>query len=204
MPIKRTVPCVCKACGRDFLAFRNSAGFYCSQSCSGAARIIPVSERFWSKVDKNGPTPDPSIYPDIGSCWCRLGVAAPMRRPWAFLFNGLSKDAHIVAYILTTGHEPPPETPEITHLCDGGNIGCVRPSHLMPDTHAGNMAQMAARQRSNIGERNPSARVSVADVKVIRQRRANGETQANIARFYEVDPATISLIVSGKTWPSVT
>jgi hypothetical protein len=32
-----------------------------------------TADRFWSKVDKDGPVPDPAVYGDIGRCWSWTG-----------------------------------------------------------------------------------------------------------------------------------
>ena len=32
----------------------------------------PVEERFWPKVDKNGPVPEP--HPELGPCWVWTGA----------------------------------------------------------------------------------------------------------------------------------
>ena len=110
---------------------------------------LPLVERFWKKVDKDGPTP--AHCPELGPCWC--WTAGRSRFGYGrFQMDGRARYAHVVAYLLTYG-EPPAETPFITHLCDGGNIGCVRPSHLKPDTAAGNMRQMVERGRSASGDR---------------------------------------------------
>jgi hypothetical protein len=106
---------------------------------------------FWAKVDLNGPIP--AHQPDLGPCWIWKGAHHPDGRGSFGWGNRRTRYAHVVAYILTTGHEPPPETPKITHLCDGGFIGCVRPSHLKADTQAGNLAGMVARGRSARGAR---------------------------------------------------
>lgn len=113
---------------------------------------IPVADRLWPKVDRNGPIPAHS--PELGPCWCWTGGTSHFGYG-RLQVDGRARYAHVIAYILTYG-EPPAETPFITHLCDGGNIGCVRPSHLKPDTTAGNARQMVERGRSASGDRHHS------------------------------------------------
>jgi hypothetical protein len=50
------------------------------------------------------------------------------------------------------------------------------------------------------GERNSMAKLTAADVAEIRRRVAGGEVQRSVAREYQVSPAAICLLVSGKTW----
>lgn len=161
-------------------------------------RRKPVADRFWPKVNKDGPVPD--HCPEVGQCWTWTGARLPDGRG-TFSYEGRTRYAHVVAYILTTGHEPPPETPFITHACDGIYIGCVRPAHLMPDTHRGNMAQMTERSRSTRGTRHGAAKLSDAVVGEIRERyAAGGISQRALGLEYGVTNSLISMIIQGKRW----
>ncbi len=53
----------------------------------------------------------------------------------------------------------PPPTPkhEAAHSCGNGHLACVTKLHLDWKTHAGNMADMAAHGRSNLGRRFPKS-----------------------------------------------
>jgi excisionase family DNA binding protein len=103
---------------------------------------------FWTRVDKHtGPTPDPKVYGDIGRCWLWLGSRSRTGGYGTFSVMKKNRMAHVAAYILTHGHEPPPETPLVLHLCDNGNLGCVRPSHLEAGTRRDNTRGMYARGR---------------------------------------------------------
>lgn len=155
-----------------------------------------MPDRFWAKVDKDGPV----IRPELGPCW--IWIAARNKHGYGlFDFEGQWRQAHVVAYILTTGHEPPPEAPKITHLCDGGEIGCVRPSHLLADTQAGNLAGMVARGRSARGERSGKAKLTDVQARELVSRwRAGGVTQVTLADEYDLSKAQVCRIVGGKRW----
>ena len=56
---------------------------------------------------------------------------------------------------------------------------------------------------SRVGERNPSAKLSNADVLEILQRLYTGELHRDIASDYGVSPAYISLINTGRRWGTV-
>ena len=107
----------------------------------------PVPERFWEKVDRNGPIP--SHLPDLGPCWLWLGAKMPDGRG-QFHYEGRTEYAATVAYILTFGPLPE-DRPWTLHRCDGGRLCCVRPDHLFAGTHAENMSDMVAKGRHHDG-----------------------------------------------------
>lgn len=123
---------------------------------------VPVKERFWTKVDKNGPLHPTN--PSLGKCWvwkgarikragCEYGLLRPSGR------SGRLR-AHRVSWIMKNG--PIPKGKDILHSCD--NPPCVNPSHLRPGTAADNRADMVRRGRSLFGERNHMARLTENDV----------------------------------------
>lgn len=90
-------------------------------------------ERFWPKVDKNGPVP--AERPDLGPCW--VWIAGKTGSGYgAFGIGHAEIDlAHRWCYRLLVG--PIPDGLELDHLCR--NRACVRPDHLEPVTHGSNM-----------------------------------------------------------------
>jgi hypothetical protein len=111
------------------------------------------------------------------------------RRNWA---------THRLAHYLATGEEPK----VVRHTCD--NPRCIAPSHLLGGVQADNMADMAERSRSTLGERHPQAKISEADVREIRRLAATREhTMAEIGRRFGIAGTTASRIVTGELWPSV-
>lgn len=83
-------------------------------------------ERYWAKVDKNGPVSD--YRPDLGPCWIWLGgdTGNGYGR-----FGTPSRLSHRIAYELLVG--PIPDELELDHLCRV--TLCGNPSHLEPVTH---------------------------------------------------------------------
>ena len=108
----------------------------------------PVAERFWEKVDRNGPVPD--HCPGLGPCWLWMSACLPDGRG-QFHYEGRTEYAATVAYILTYGPLPP-DRPWVLHKCDGGSLCCVRPDHLFAGTHAENMADMTSKGRHPSGD----------------------------------------------------
>jgi hypothetical protein len=100
-------------------------------------RASPPLERFWPKVDKNGPVP--SHAPELGPCWLWLGYRRDGRYPW-MSYAGRPTAAYRVAYMLLVG--PIPDGLHLDHLCRV--VFCVNPAHLEPVTQQENNRRQAA------------------------------------------------------------
>lgn len=103
-------------------------------------RIVPtqpLTDRFWSKVDKNGPAPE--RRPDLGPCWLWTSTVVAGYGKFKMKVEGRHTpvSAHRVAWWLSTGEMPPGGfkpghrgghdlTPD--HLC--GVPSCVNPAHV--------------------------------------------------------------------------
>lgn len=88
---------------------------------------MTLENRFWSKVDKNGPTP--ACCPDLGPC--HLWTAGVFSEGYGgFHLDGHWRKAHRVAYEMNVG--PIPTDLELDHLCRVRR--CVNASHLEPVT----------------------------------------------------------------------
>lgn len=98
----------------------------------------PFSERFWSKVDRNGPTPE--HRPDLGPCWLWRGTV--VAAGYGVLRVGSRQDgsrrnirAHRVAYESLVSTIPTGLV--LDHLCRVRL--CVNPGHLEAVTDAVNI-----------------------------------------------------------------
>lgn len=138
--------CTCPTCGASFVRARTSNRRYCSTGCRPT-----TADRFWAKVDKNGP--EHAQRPDLGRCWLWLGTIGSHGYGgfWGSgrRFGGGEGGtlAHLWAYRELVG--PIPEGMKADHLChtfDPDCPGdrcrhrrCVNPSHIEPVTEATNI-----------------------------------------------------------------
>jgi len=87
------------------------------------------AQRFWSRVDRNGPAPE--VDPALGPCWLWTGAVAA--DGYACFLRDVK--AHRFAWELR--HGPIPDGLVIDHLCRVRH--CVNPAHLQPVTNAENI-----------------------------------------------------------------
>lgn len=171
------------------------------------ARFRPLPERFWARVDKDGPV----IRPDLGACWLWTGpdngrgygqVYAPELGRWTAY-------AHRVAWTLGNGAIPPKM--DVCHHCDTRR--CCRPDHLFLGTRAQNMQDMIAKRRNYHvtrpdailrGSRHGNARLTESDVQRIRETALLRTKNARaIAAEFSVHIDTIHDIAQGRSWKHV-
>lgn len=186
-----------------------------SMFVSGA--IIPpmsshrsLPERFWSKVDKNGPTMPGMSTP----CWVWTGATSGGYGQIG-LGNGKIGKASRVVWELQHGAAPGSEKC-VLHHCD--NPPCVNPEHLFLGTQKDNALDREAKGRmphpsgdAHHARRHPerlargaehgNAKLSSEQVTVIREAYKGGRgEQLALAQKYNVDAQTIRRIVQNKTY----
>lgn len=185
----------------------------------------PLEERFWEKVDKQGPT-----MPGMKTrCWVWTGGCDGCG--YGTIGLGPSKGvgkASRVAWKLERGEIP--DGLCVLHHCD--NPPCVRDEHLYLGTQKQNAADREQRGRGNqpcgarhgsktkpesvkrgddhwtrrypgsaAGEKNPKAKLTKRIVTAIRKaHRAGGVLYEDLAMKYGVDKTTVGRIVRRETW----
>lgn len=161
-----------------------------------AALTPVVMERYWAKVDKNGPlwqgTP----------CW--VWTSACTKRGYGQLgvkmgVRHVKMYAHRIA-LLIAGRMA--DGMESCHKCN--NPPCVNPDHLYPGTHEQNMMQawtegLIPKPCPPIGELQWNARLTDSQVAQLRMQRAAGAKLIDLAAVWDCDFTTVSDICRGKT-----
>lgn len=130
--------CTVEGCDRPVVARGWCGKHYQRARAAGVPRLpLPtVTERFWSRVDKNGPVPE--YAPHLGNCWLWTGATSSWGYGQIYL-DGVLIHTHRWAWIDANG--PVPAGLELDHLCRVH--ACLRPSHLEPVTHQENVARGA-------------------------------------------------------------
>lgn len=159
---------------------------------------VTAMERFWEKVDHNGPIPDHA--PQLGACWVWTGCTNEDGYGQFAVVHGRAVRSHAYSLEMATG-QPRPTGLEACHHCD--NPPCVRPSHLYWGTHQDNMDDSWERSRHPVGSERAAARVNEEQVLDIRKRYAAGERNGELAAEFGLDSSTISGIVTGRKWAHV-
>jgi hypothetical protein len=108
--------------------------------------------------------------------------------------------AHRVSYRIFKGDIP--AGAKVLHKCD--TRCCVNPDHLFVGTQAENVADMVSKGRNRptslCGEKNPMAKMTAKEVEQAKAMKQSGAKQADIARFFNVSPMTISRLIRGESW----
>lgn len=170
-----------------------------SHSSRGAVRRKMCAEIFWTKVQIGAPD---ECWP-----WRQSTKAGGYGQLMVARRNVL---AHRYAYELTNGAIPAGQF--VCHSCD--NRRCCNPAHLWLGTPLDNVRDMYTKGR----RRSPSpevvrvamakrgrtnAKLTIDDVRTIRQRRANGESLQSIANAYGVNQSNISKITRNQSWNDI-
>lgn len=160
---------------------------------------LTIEERFWIKVNKNGPIPE--HQPWLGPCW--LWTACVNREGYGnFLMDGKSELSHRVAYRLT--FEDFDRELCVLHRCD--NPPCVRPSHLFRGTQIDNIADSKTKHRLGRlhGSMNPGAKLNEMQVLEIRKLHKDGlRSRKKLAEMFCVSIPLIDKILQRTAWAHI-
>lgn len=190
-----------------------------------ATSLVLALKRFWSRVNKNGPTA-PGM---TTNCWLWTGGTFGGRYGH-FWVGGHSIGAHRFSLEIKLGRSLLPDMCAC-HTCDVGL--CLRPDHLFEGTQADNVADRVAKghlatgikngafthpERRPTGSRNGhstkpesyprgenhhAAKLTTVQVVAIRLRASQGERQAHLAREYGISATIVGKIVKRQLWKEI-
>jgi hypothetical protein len=144
------------------------------------------AERFWAKVDKNGPTPAHCAH--LGPCWIWTAGSERLGYGKFGVQRGRVERSHRYAWELAHGTVPPGL--QVLHQCD--NRRCVNIAHLFLGTLAENMADMKAKGRAQRGSLPPDS------VLLARRLYAEGATITAIAEAIGTSRIHAHRVATGK------
>lgn len=158
---------------------------------------VTFRQRFWSKVDKNGPVPP--HMPHLGNCWLWTGV--PGSHGYGQLSPGSrginQETSHRASWIIHYGIIPLDQC--VLHKCD--NRLCVRPDHLFLGTRIDNNRDALEKGRVPSGEQSVNHKLTSVQVQEIRSRyEPNVISESDLAKEYGVSQGVIHKILSGQGW----
>lgn len=181
------VGCVRPAKSRQFCVthyeYRRRRGEF-----AGVAPGVPVEQRYEAYIDRSA-----------GQDACHLWTGSVNDDGYALLkIDGKTRQVHRWAYQRFVRPLSPGEV--VRHTCD--TPACHNRSHWRSGTQADNMRDCVERGRfaDNRGSRNPRAKLTEADVRVIRAAR---ESVSALARRYGVSRFAVRQARSGSTWSHV-
>lgn len=159
----------------------------------------PIVERFWEKVNKNGPIHP--YKPGLGRCW--IWCRALNSSGYGSIREGSPSKkmlgAHRVSYEIHNGKIA--ESLIVRHTCD--NPPCVNPAHLVEDTQLGNIRDMNEKGRQVRGEENGRAKLTELEIEEIRRDYVYGSSTEGVkalGRKYGVHFSTVHAVVKEKAW----
>lgn len=163
-------------------------------------KVRPLSERFWAKVNKDGPV----RISGLGPCWTWTARRLPSGYGQIYAEGVGPQSSHRLSWMFANGEIPAGMC--VCHRCD--NPPCVNPDHLFLGTDADNARDRDTKGRLVVGRRmrgeeSHLARLSQFSVTQIRNMRRRGVPATRIADIFGVTAANVRHIVARRTWRHV-
>ncbi len=160
------------------------------------ATMVKSENRFWSKVNKDGPVP--SHVPHLGSCWEWTAYTSFGYGHFEVAGNKPCR-AHRYVWELTFGAIP--KRLLVCHKCD--NPRCVNPRHLFLGTHKINTQDAFSKGRMPLGELHHQSKLCDESVLWIRRNWKRGSDSAQMAVRFGVSSVTIRNVVARRNWKHI-
>jgi len=183
----------CIDCGKEV----KTKGYIRCRSCGvKKSKVVrPLKERFWEKVNKNGP-----IQPHMTTaCWMWTSAMSYQGYGYITTTKGHSKKAHRLSFEFA--YSIIPQSMQVLHRCD--NPSCVNPEHLFLGSNSDNVADKVSKGRSPDfrGDKNPAAKITKIQAGEIRNKYALGNiSQRKLASEYGITQRAIWFIIHNQHW----
>lgn len=157
----------------------------------------PVLEPIEAKMDR--------LIEKTDKCWLWKGRLNSTGYG-GITYNNTKWLAHRLAWVLANGIAIEKGV-VVRHKCD--NPRCVNPEHLCLGEQLDNVQDMVSRKRQNffgrrtqrqIGERNPTAKLTKTQVIEIRSRRKQGETLSSLAVEFGISKSYVGNLAARRKW----
>lgn len=159
---------------------------------------IPPEQRFWKKVDKDGPI----IYEHLGPCWVWTASSYGSGYGQFVVRAGLIVGSHRFSWEIHFGIIP--NKLQVLHKCD--NKACVNPNHLYLGTTKQNSDDAVDRGQIGVGEVRWNHKLTDEKVMEILTLYISGDRrygQTALSRRYGMSQSVIHEVVLGKTWKHI-
>lgn len=168
----------------------------------------PLEQRFWEKVDKNGPIQPHT--PELGQCW--QWIAAKDKFGYGVIndYNILTKKKKYKQAHILSAHFHNIKNSEyliikencVLHKCD--NPSCVNPQHLYIGDKGRNLQDAYDRGRKIKPKGELSGRAKLTEVQVLEIRnKFPTYTKTQLSKEYNVSLRNIRSIVLRESWTHI-
>ena len=149
---------------------------------------MTIEERFWPKVDKNGPLH--SVL--CTRCWIWKGSRLPSGYGKMRIGGRAGRDvgAHRISWEIHNG-ESISDNLCALHKCD--NRWCVNPDHIYIGTHGDNMYD---REKRNPGTSGRINKFSIAEIRNMKGMYKSGISQVDIATKFNTTQPYVSTLIN--------
>lgn len=187
-------------------ALKNGNGkMFCNNSCNNKAslevRVAGKRKAALNPKKKFEDHLDPEEVKNPNGCWNWIGG---MSHGYGVFWDSTKHkkfEAHRYAWLRANNWTMPKDKPFVCHTCDVRS--CVNTLHLYAGSHDDNMRDMKNRRRSTHGDLNYSAKLTIDQVKEIRNKSTFGISRSALAKEYGVSYSTVDGIIKRRTWKHI-